>query len=40
MSKQHIGSSLRSLYEELGEEEDLDLLTRKKVLADQVAANM
>lgn len=39
MSK-HIGSSLRSLYEELGEEEDLDLLTRKKVLADQVAANM
>lgn len=39
MSK-HIGSSLRSLYEELGEDADLELLTRKKVLADQVAANM
>ncbi|HWL84375.1 MAG TPA: hypothetical protein VNO21_01155 [Polyangiaceae bacterium] len=39
MSKQ-VGSSLRSLFEELGEAEELDLLTRKKILADQVAASM
>lgn len=40
MKKKHIGSSLRSLFVELGEEEDFDLLTRKKVLADEVAASM
>jgi len=40
MNKKHIGSSLRSLFVELREEEELDLLTRKKVLADQIAASM
>jgi antitoxin HicB len=39
MSKQ-VGSSMRSLFRELGEEEELDLLTRKKVLADQLRARM
>ena len=38
--RKRIGSSLRSLFEELGEEGDLDLLTQKKVLADQIAENM
>lgn len=40
MSKKRIGSTMRSLFVELGEEEDLELLTRKKVLADDLAASM
>ena len=40
MSNKQIGSSMRSLFEELGEDAELDLLTRKKVLADEVAASM
>lgn len=31
LNADHIGSSLRSLFEELGEEKDLDLLTQKKL---------
>lgn len=31
----HIGSSLRSLFEELGDETEFDLMTRKKVIADE-----
>ncbi len=31
---------MRSLFEELGESNELDLLTRKKVLADQIRARM
>jgi antitoxin HicB len=29
----HIGSTLESLFEEMGEKEDLELLTQKKLLA-------
>jgi antitoxin HicB len=36
----HIGTPMRSLFEELGESNELDLLTRKKVLADQIRARM
>jgi antitoxin HicB len=40
MSNKQIGSSMRSLFEELGEDTELELLTRKRVLADEVAASM
>ena len=36
----HIGSSMRALFEELGESNELELLTRKKLLADQIRARM
>lgn len=39
MSKR-IGSTLNSLFEEIGEVDKLDLLTRKKVLADQIRKRM
>lgn len=31
----HVGSSLRSLFEELGEWEEVEALTQKKILAQQ-----
>ena len=31
--KKHVGSTLESLFEELGEKDDLDLLTQKKLLS-------
>ena len=36
----HIGSTLESIFEELGELEDLELLTQKKLLADKVQRAM
>ncbi len=39
MSK-HIGSTMRSLFDELGETDELELLSRKKVLADQLRDRM
>jgi antitoxin HicB len=39
MSK-HIGSTLDSLFEETGELDELDLLTRKKILAEQIRKRM
>ena len=32
----HVGSTLESLFEEMGELEDLELLTQKKLLADKI----
>ena len=40
MKKQHIGSSLSSLFEELGEREDVELLTQKKLLAAKIERAM
>jgi hypothetical protein len=37
MSK-YVGSTMRSLFDELGETDNLDLLTRKKVVADELRA--
>jgi len=34
--KKHIGSTLDSLFEELGEKEDVDLRTQKKLLAARI----
>jgi antitoxin HicB len=31
--KKHVGSTLESLFDELGEKDDLDLLTQKKLLS-------
>jgi len=31
--KKHLGSTLESLFDELGEKDDLDLLTQKKLLS-------
>ena len=36
MKKKHIGSTLSSLFEELGEREDVELLTQKKLLASKI----
>jgi antitoxin HicB len=36
----HIGSTLDSLFEEMGEKEDLELLTQKKLLALKVQRAM
>jgi len=38
--KKHIGSTLDSLFEELGEREDIDLLTQKKLLAAKIEKAM
>jgi antitoxin HicB len=38
--KKHIGSTLDALFEELGEKEEIDLLTQKKLLAARVAKAM
>ena len=38
--KKHIGSTLDALFEELGEKEDVDLLTQKKLLAARIAQAM
>lgn len=35
--KKHIGSTLDSLFEELGEQADVDLRTQKKLLAARIA---
>ena len=40
MSNKHVGSTLESLFEELGEEHELRLLTLKKVVADQLREQM
>jgi predicted XRE-type DNA-binding protein len=40
VTSKRIGSTLRSLFDELEETGELDLLTRKKVLADQIRAGM
>jgi DNA-binding phage protein len=40
MTSERIGSSLASLFDELGERDDLDLVTRKKVIADQLRSSM
>ena len=40
MTTKKIGSTLRSLFDETCETGELDLLTRKKVLADQIRAGM
>jgi antitoxin HicB len=40
MKKKHIGSSLSSLFEELGEREDVELLTQKKRLAAKIERAM
>jgi len=36
MKKKHIGSTLDSLFDELGEGEDVELLTQKKLLAEKI----
>jgi DNA-binding Xre family transcriptional regulator len=38
--KKHIGSTLSSLFEELGEKEEVDLLTQKKILAAKIERAM
>ena len=38
--KRHIGSTLDSLFEELGEKQEVDLLTQKKLLAARIAQAM
>ena len=38
--KKHIGSTLESLFEELGETEDVGLLTQKKLLAAKIERTM
>jgi antitoxin HicB len=40
MKNKHLGSSLRSLFVELGEEQELHLLTLKKVIADELRHRM
>lgn len=40
MKKKHIGSTLNSLFEELGEAEDLELLTQKKLVAAKIERAM
>lgn len=32
----HVGSTLESLFDEMGEREELDLLTRKKIIAERL----
>jgi antitoxin HicB len=36
----HIGSTLESFFEEIGELEDVELLTQKKLLADKIQRAM
>lgn len=38
--KRYIGSTLESLFEELGEKEDVDTLTQKKLLAAKIERAM
>ena len=40
MKKQHIGTTLDSLLDELGEREDVELLTQKKLLATKIERAM
>ncbi|HEV8244778.1 MAG TPA: hypothetical protein VGP93_03385, partial [Polyangiaceae bacterium] len=40
MKKKHIGSTLDSLFEELGEREEVELLTQKKLLAAKIERAM
>lgn len=40
MKKTHVGSTLDSLLEELGESEEVELLTQKKLLASKIARAM
>ena len=40
MTRKHVGSSLDSLFEELGEKEDVALLTQKKLLAGKIGRAM
>lgn len=40
MKKKHIGSTLDSLFEELGESEEVSLLTQKKLLAAKIERAM
>jgi hypothetical protein len=40
MKKKHIGSTLDSLFDELGESEDVSLLTQKKLLAAKIERAM
>jgi DNA-binding Xre family transcriptional regulator len=40
MKKKHIGSTLDSLLDELGEREDVELLTQKKLLATKIERAM
>jgi len=40
MKKKHIGSTLDSLFDELGEREDVELLTQKKLLATKIERAM
>ena len=40
MKKKHIGSTLDSLFDELGEREDVELLTQKKLLAAKIERAM
>jgi antitoxin HicB len=40
MKKKHIGATLDSLFDELGEREDVELLTQKKLLAAKIERAM
>jgi DNA-binding Xre family transcriptional regulator len=40
MKKKYIGSTLDSLFEEMGEREDVELLTQKKLLAAKIEKAM
>lgn len=40
MKKKHVGSTLDSLLEELGEREEVELLTQKKLLASKIERAM
>ena len=40
MKKKNIGSTLDSLFDELGEREDVELLTQKKLLAEKIERAM
>jgi hypothetical protein len=40
MKNKHIGSKLDSLFEELGEREEVELLTQKKLLAAKIEKAM
>jgi DNA-binding phage protein len=40
MKKKHIGSTLDSLFEELGEREEVELLTQKKLLSAKIERAM
>jgi len=40
MKKKHLGSTLDSLFDELGEAEDVALLTQKKLLAAKIERAM